>query len=127
MPHRTKSYRLYETAFSVASFQAVNCQATLIKSLRDQNASCLLGPHSPAAAWVPLPSPAWSVSHSLPEILLTAAVVPSHVEPLNDPTRVGLWGFNLEVIVLGQRIRHRPTYSLALSLKSPAAIGRQSG
>ena len=39
MPHRTKSYRLYETAFSLASFQAVNCQATLIKSLRDKNAS----------------------------------------------------------------------------------------
>jgi hypothetical protein len=39
MPHRTKSYRLYETAFSLASFQAVqavNCQATLIKSLRDK-------------------------------------------------------------------------------------------
>jgi diketogulonate reductase-like aldo/keto reductase len=28
MPHRTKSYRLYETAFSLASFQAVNCQAS---------------------------------------------------------------------------------------------------
>jgi hypothetical protein len=36
MPHRTKSYRLYETAFSLASFQAVNCQATFIKSLRDK-------------------------------------------------------------------------------------------
>jgi hypothetical protein len=35
MPHRTKSYRLYETAFSLASFQAVNCQATIIESLRD--------------------------------------------------------------------------------------------
>ena len=48
IPHRTKYYRLYETAFSLASFQAVNCQATLIKSLRDKNASCLLDPHSPA-------------------------------------------------------------------------------
>jgi hypothetical protein len=54
MPHRTRSYRLYETAFSLASFQAVNCQATLIKSLRDKNASCLLGPHSPAIGRRPL-------------------------------------------------------------------------
>jgi hypothetical protein len=54
MPHRTKSYRLYETVFSLASFQAVNCQATLIKSLRDKNASCLLGPQSPAIGRRPL-------------------------------------------------------------------------
>jgi hypothetical protein len=54
MPHRTKSYRLYETAFSLASFQAVNCQATLIKSLRDKNTSCLLGLHSPAIGRRPL-------------------------------------------------------------------------
>src|ERR1700756_4048545 len=43
MPHRTKSYRLYETAFSLASFQAVNCQATLIKSLRDKALRVLCG------------------------------------------------------------------------------------
>ena len=43
IPHRTKSYRLYETAFSLASFQAVNCQATLIKSLRDKALRVLCG------------------------------------------------------------------------------------
>jgi hypothetical protein len=54
MPHRTKSYRLYETALSFASFQAVNWQATFIKSLRDKNASCPHGPHSPAIGRRPL-------------------------------------------------------------------------
>jgi hypothetical protein len=43
MPHRTKSYRLYETAISLASFQALNCQATLIKSLRDKVLRVLRG------------------------------------------------------------------------------------
>jgi hypothetical protein len=52
--HIEPNHTVYETAFSLASFQAVNCQATLIKSLRDKNASCPLGPHSPAIGRRPL-------------------------------------------------------------------------
>jgi hypothetical protein len=39
MPHRAKSYRLYETAFDLALFQAVNCEATFIRFLWGKNVS----------------------------------------------------------------------------------------